>query len=630
MTIDSSASSEPERRRFLLPQGWTFNDGAPVPTMACPEGDLQIAFVELESAATVQATAFAAWRKFDPAFDAPVLQEHPTPSSGGWDKTYQVVFSTPASESRLQMAFIRTLGSHAYVNLLWGTNAAASRRGAQLAEAIGSWKPEGLKEISLNAEAQRWGAEHSRQLKGFALSAMSSLNIPGASIAVVQDGHVVYSEGLGVRSLNHPEPVTAQTRFMIGSTTKALTTLLMARLVDQKWLSWSAKVVDLLKGFALADPEITEQLEMRHTVSASTGMPRQDYEFIFRHSRIVPEARIAEMRTMRPTTGFGEIFQYSNLLVAVGGYAAARACIPDGSLEDAFDKSIKEQVFHPLGMNDTCLRQEEALRGNAAAPHAAGFDGHAHNIPLVMENSVYSVAPAGGAWSTAPDLARYLLMELANGRPPGADRFISEEALLERRRPGIKIDDKNSYGLGLIISQESGLHVIHHGGNTLGFSADMYFLPESGFGAVVLTNAYGAIEFLAALRQKVRELVFGAEARAENIVETAKRAKQDALARLQTRVKTDPESTGWIKETLGMYRSPELGAAHIAGNEQGYRVHFDEWTSDLAAEVQPSGDRLLRLISPPWAGALKMLVGSDELILDAAQMKYVFKKGQQP
>jgi CubicO group peptidase (beta-lactamase class C family) len=488
------------------------------PPWPAPKVNLHVSFVELESAGTVQETAHAAWRKLDPASAATVLQEYPAASTEGWDKVCQVVFATPASESRFQVAIIRTLGSRAYVNLIRGTNAAASRRSAQMAEAIGSWKPEGLKEIALTAQAQRWSTEHSRQLKDFALSAMNSLNVPGASMAIVQDGRIVYAEGLGVGSLDHPEPVTPKTRFMIGSSTKALTTFLMTRLVDQKRLSWSAPVVDLLKGFALADPEITQRLQMRHTASASTGMPRQDYEFIFRYSGITPEERMAQMKGMRPTTGFGETFQYSNLLVAAGGYAATRACIPEGPLEEAFDRVMRELVFRPLGMNDTFLRQEDALRGEASQPHAMGVDGRAHNIPISMEMLVYSVAPAGAVWSTAPDLARYVLMELANGRLPGGEPLISEEALLERRRPGIKIDDKNSYGLGLIISNESGLRVIHHGGNTLGFSSDMYFLPDSGLGAVVLTNAYGAIEFLAAIRQKIRELVFGAEPCAAKIV----------------------------------------------------------------------------------------------------------------
>ena len=106
-----------------------------------------------------------------------------------------------------------------------------------------------------------------------------------------------------------------------------------------------------------------------------------------------------------------ETFQYSNLLVAAGGYAATRACIPKESLEDAFNKVMSELVFCPPEMNDTFLRQEDAWRGDAAAPHATGFDGRAHNIPISMEMSVHSVAPAGGVWSTVSDLARYVLMD---------------------------------------------------------------------------------------------------------------------------------------------------------------------------------------------------------------------------
>jgi hypothetical protein len=74
MENPSTASGETENFRFSLPPGWIFDNDAPVPTMACPEGDLHVSFVEMESAGTVQTTAVAAWRKLDPAFDTFVLQ----------------------------------------------------------------------------------------------------------------------------------------------------------------------------------------------------------------------------------------------------------------------------------------------------------------------------------------------------------------------------------------------------------------------------------------------------------------------------------------------------------------------------------------------------------------------------
>jgi hypothetical protein len=116
MADDPTASTE-LHSRFSLPQGWAFDNAAPLPSMAGPEGDLRIAFVELALGPTMPATALEAWHKLDPAFDAPVLQERPSPSAGYWDKIHQVVFATPESESRLQVAIIRTLGSRAYVNL---------------------------------------------------------------------------------------------------------------------------------------------------------------------------------------------------------------------------------------------------------------------------------------------------------------------------------------------------------------------------------------------------------------------------------------------------------------------------------------------------------------------------------
>src|SRR4051794_35139130 len=104
----STASAETVNYRFSLPQGWRFKNDAPAPTMACPEGDLHVSFVEMETAGTVQATAISAWRKLDSTFDAPVLQEYPAASTESWDKTYQILFATPASESRFQLAIIRT------------------------------------------------------------------------------------------------------------------------------------------------------------------------------------------------------------------------------------------------------------------------------------------------------------------------------------------------------------------------------------------------------------------------------------------------------------------------------------------------------------------------------------------
>jgi len=476
-----------------------------------------------------------------------------------------------------------------------------------------------------NCEVRSWTEEHSRQLKAFVPSAMTATQVPGVSIAVVQGGRMVYAEGFGVRSFGDAAPVTPLTRFMMGSAMKPLTTLMMARLVDQKKLSWSTPVAELLEDFSLADQEITKRLELRHTVSNSTGMPKRDAEFVFRHSGISAQARLAQMKTMRPTTGFGQTFQYSNYLVAAGGYAAARAFSPDGRLEDAFKNAMTELVFTPLGMNDTFLYQDDALQGEAALPHAIDLEGCARAIPLHLERACESVAPAGTAWSTAPDLARYLLLELGRGCMPGGLRLISEETLLERRKKGARIAENFFYGLGLVISEECGTQVVYHNGNTLGFSTDLYFLPEKDLGFVVLTNLRAATYLLTAIRQKIFEIVFGAEPKAEETVQAALK-KRAWTAKVNSWVTTDPESMTWIDTLLGTYRSEELGSALIIKQEGHYWVQFDEWTSALGSEISPDGVRLLYQTTPPWCGKKILISGSGELVMDFGQCKYVFRR----
>lgn len=204
---------------------------------------------------------------------------------------------------------------------------------------------------------------------------------------------------------------------------------------------------------------------------------------------------------------------------------------------------------------------------------------------------------------------------------------MSEEALLERRKKGVPIHDKSYYGLGLVLSEEYGLRVIYHNGNTAGFSSDLYFLPEKGLGFVVLTNMRIASYLLAAIRRKVFELAFGAELKAEEILQAA--AKKKAwTARVNSWVATGLEPIAWIDACLGIYWNEDLGSARITRNEDGYWIRFDEWASALGSEIQNNGERLLRLTTAPWCGLGIVAANTGELILDLRGEKYIFRKQQ--
>ena len=601
-----------------VPAGWTAAPSAPVVTLVGPEGDLCMSFLSVPKDGAPVDVAAAAWRAVDASFDLPVFNEAEGAPASGWDATFQVAYTAPHADSRSALAVVRTLGARAYVTLIAGSKAGLSRRMAHVGELIEAWRPAGIAETDLNDRAARtWGATETAALERFVRAGMAALEIPGLAVAVVQDGAVAFAEGFGVTSFADPKPVGPDTRFMIGSMTKSLATMMMAQLVAAGRFEWTTPVTELLPGFALADADVTSRLQMRHTVGAGTGMPRRDTELLIRTRGVSAADRMAEMAEMEPTTGFGETFQYSNYLVAAGGYAAARAFRSEGTLEDAFVSAMREFVFDPLDMLRTTVPPANGTFDDEAAPHGRNVAGHAVAIDGDLERFATSVAPAGGAWSTVSDIARYLQVELAG-----------DAALAARREPQSKIDGKSAYGLGLFLTSEQGIDLIGHGGNTIGFTSDMFFLPDKGVGVVVLSNIAAANAFLAAVKQRIFELLFGARETAEQMVaSTAKMIAQFAASSTE-RIRTDPEGVAMLKDWTGDYCCKELGEARIAATAGGYRVDFESWGSVLGVETQAGGQQLIVLTSPPWSGNLRLRPGSggDELILDAAQTVYTFER----
>jgi CubicO group peptidase (beta-lactamase class C family) len=163
-----------------------------------------------------------------------------------------------------------------------------------------------------------------------------------------------------------PAPITMDTRFLIASITKPMTTLMEAALVDAGVVGWDTPVVSVLPTFAIGDPEVTRELRLWHMSCACTGMPRQDLEDLFEWNSVTPEARLAAMRTMKPTTKLGETFQYSNLMVSAGGFIAAHAFAPERPLAEAYATAMQAKVFGPIGMTSTTLDYAKVATSSTA------------------------------------------------------------------------------------------------------------------------------------------------------------------------------------------------------------------------------------------------------------------------
>jgi CubicO group peptidase (beta-lactamase class C family) len=612
---------------FTAPAGWHLTRHPGHLLLEGPDREVELALVELEGA-SAEAAIGAAWKRVRPGFKLQVKHRSTPPARRGWEAVAQLVYETPSVPPRLTLAVARRKGARWYVALLDGTQAAFDRRGANIHTMLDSFKAPGVEEESWAGRAAHpLDAKRLQSFTAFVEQARQQAGVPGAALAVVQGGKVVLARGFGVRALGRRAQVTPKTLFLIGSTTKSLTTLMMACLVDRKRFDWDTPVVQLLPSFALADPQVTAVLTLQNTVCACAGLPRQDLEFLFEYAGVTPEQRVASMKTMRPTTGFGETFQYSNSMVAAGGYVAAHALRPKQALGPAYDAAIRQLVFRPLGMRSTTLSFAAAKRAEHALPHAQDLQLQQRRILLSDEEGVVPVRPAGGAWSNVQEMARYLLLELGEGQTPEGKRVVSAASLLKRREPQVKISNKLHYGLGLFVEQDHGVQVVHHGGNNAGFTSDMFFLPKHGLGAVLLTNAGSANAFRRAVRRRLLELVFdGREQAQENLAFALKRRREVTQKELE-RITLAPDRA-WLKGLAGRYSNPGLGVVTLRLAKDKAVLDVGEWKTAVARKQEKDGVVKLYTVDPPWVG-LELIPeqykGGTRLVLEAGQHRYVFE-----
>lgn len=618
----------PSGSKSTFSQGWSFDDKTNI--LVSPENDLRVYFFETELEGDIEKFSLDLWRKINPGFNLKVDQKASPPATDGWEQVHRISYDVPAKESRIVVSVIRVFRGIAYAILADGAAGAFERRGSQFQIAIDSWKPADLKAEKLGERtAKTFTGKEEKEFSDFIVTLAKQLKVPGASIAMVQGGKIVFNKQFGVKALGTTDAVTADTPFMIGSMTKPLTTLMLAKLTDMNKLKWETPVRTILPTFSLADKNAASKLLVKHTACACTGMPRRDLEFIFEIENLKGEDIVRQMSSFKPTTGFGETFQYSNHLVGLGGYIGGAVYSKSSTLLSGYEKAMSDLVFAPIGMTHSFVKPDNEKLLNLPSPHAINLDGKMVPIPQAIDNMVYSVAPAGSVWSTAGDIARYMAVELNNGKSEDGKQIYSAKQIKARRTPGVKVDDTTTYGLGLFLENDRGLEIIGHPGNTLGFTSDMFFLPKDNIGMVVLVNAGSANAFRGILRQKFIEMFYGAEVKSDKEIIYAVERRNDGLKKVKKRMGLKSKDTKWIEKFIGKYKNSDLGTVEIKKTSDGLVLDVGEWSSRIASFSEDSGDKLITLADAPWIGGFEFQVKSHpkkQLVLKSGQQNYDFEE----
>jgi CubicO group peptidase (beta-lactamase class C family) len=323
--------------------------------------------------------------------------------------------------------------------------------------------------------------------------AIKDWEVPGVAIAIIKDDKIVLAKGYGVRELGKSDPVTANTIFAIGSSSKAFTAAALAMLVDEGKLKWNDPVSKYLPDFQLYDPYVTREMMVRDLLTHRIGLERGDrlwYATAYDRNEV-----LRRVRYLKPSSSVRSKFGYQNVM-----YLAAGQIIP-AVTGKSWDDFIKERIFTPLGMksSDTTIRTLKNYP-EVAAPHVRVDD----KVKAVPYRLIDNIGPAGSINSNVQDVAQWLRLQMNAGK--FADKQLVSAANIKEMQSSQTIIPLEglytsiyseahflNYGMGWFLSDYRGRKMVEHGGAIDGMRAAVAMIPEEKIGVVVLGNMNGSI-----------------------------------------------------------------------------------------------------------------------------------------
>ncbi len=311
---------------------------------------------------------------------------------------------------------------------------------------------------------------------------MVKRNIPGLSLAIIQDGVIVKAKGYGVVEQGSAIPVTPDTLFQAGSVSKSVAALGALHLVEVRKISLDADVNRALKTWQIPDNKFTEyrRVTLRRLLSHSAGLTVHGFPGYAVDAprptlvQVLKGEKPANTPAIRVDQVPGTQWRYSG-----GGYTVLQQLMIDITGEP-FPEYMRMQVLEPLGMHASTY--EQPLPANRAALAASGHYPGRPSKPVPGRWHVYPEMAAAGLWTTPSDLARFAiaLQDTFAGRSAPVISPALAAQMLTRQQ------DNDGLGLFLVGADEA--MRFEHGGRNEGFDTEMTAYVRRGQGAVIMIN----------------------------------------------------------------------------------------------------------------------------------------------
>jgi len=340
-----------------------------------------------------------------------------------------------------------------------------------------------------------FGQNTSKQLKGIdkeLQNVLETWKAAGFAVAVVKKNEVVYSQGFGYSDFENKVPVNPNTKFAIGSTTKAFTGAVLGVLRNENKLSFSDKPADYIPGFKFFNSDMDNLVTIKDIMCHQTGLPRHDLAWYFFPTNS-KDSLLSRVRFHEPTYGVREQWQYNNFMYLAQGVIAEKIT------GKTWEENIESMFLKPLGMENTSVDISGLQNGKNAS---FGYGLEDDKIVKLDYYDIAGMSPAGSMNSSVNDMSKWLKVWINSGKYEGKEiipsqyvnEAISSQVIVGSGLPGADHSDlfMSNYGYGWMTSSYKGHYRVEHGGNIDGFTASVSFFPSDSIGIVVLANQNGS------------------------------------------------------------------------------------------------------------------------------------------
>ena len=313
------------------------------------------------------------------------------------------------------------------------------------------------------------------------LERMNLYKVPSISMAIINNGKIEWAKTYGYADIEDKRPANSETLYQVASISKSVNSVGIMKLVESGKLTFSKDIRSYLKTWAFPDNEFSEgkTITLKNLLSHTAGLSIHGFigysatDTIPTINKILDGERPANNKPVKPIYPPGEHFEYS------GGGSAIIRKILDDNISGNYDSLMQALVLKPLKMTNSTFGQPLKPQYKN---YAYAYDQYMHR--LKGDYYIYPEQSAGGLWSTATDIARFVLA-IQSSLNGDKTSIIDKNVAVEMLTPIL-----DNYALGFGIDEKGGEKYFWHEGESYGFRSIYYGSFTTGKGVVILTNSY--------------------------------------------------------------------------------------------------------------------------------------------